>query len=591
MRDLRADVPSMSANLRGRGGELSEAETVLFEFEGQRLSGRRAESLGAALTAAGIREFRVTRQNEPRGLFCGMGVCQECLVEIDGVSNQRACMTKLERPVSIRRQRSLARASAAAADARDPQPRGIAPLKPDLLVVGGGIGGLNAARSAALAGANVVLVDDRPLSGGQYYKQPLAIEALAQEHASDRQFAGGRALIRSAERAGVTMFRGARVWGAFEPLELLILDNGASRLCRPKRLVVAAGAYERGLPVPGWTLPGVMTTGAAQTLLRSYRVLAGRRVLIAGNGPLNFQVAVELARAGAEIAAVVELAARPSLSGLPALGAMVASTPALALRGAGYLAELSRRGVPLLYGSVLAEVAGNAGVLSALVKRWPLEPQDKGRRFDADAVCMGYGFMPSNEILRALGCTHRFDPARGHLVTERDEDQRSSVPEIYAVGDCAGLSGAPAAEAEGIIAGIAAARSIGLELGATSRAAQARARSALARHRRFQAGLWRLFRAQRPAGELATPETIVCRCEELSHGGIVAEMQSGFASVGALKRRTRGGMGRCQGRYCSPVLAALSAESEGRPLDEAGYWAARPPVIPITIGDIVRQRS
>src|SRR5262249_19568891 len=161
-------------------------------------------------------------------------------------------------------------------------------------------------------------------------------------------------LIEAAERSGVTTLPGARVWGAFEPLELLILHEGRTLSCRPKRLIVAAGAYERGLPIPGWTLPGVMTTGAAQTLLRSYRVLAGKRVLIAGNGPLNFQVALELARAGAEIAGLVELAARPSLRDLPALGAMLASTPALAVRGARYLWELRRRGIPVLYDSVLS---------------------------------------------------------------------------------------------------------------------------------------------------------------------------------------------------------------------------------------------
>ncbi|HKX08334.1 MAG TPA: NAD(P)/FAD-dependent oxidoreductase, partial [Stellaceae bacterium] len=448
--------------------------------------------------------------------------------------------------------------------------------------------GLNAARSAALAGAAVVLVDERPLAGGQYYKQPLAIPALAGEHSSDPQFAGGRALIEAADRAGVTTLRGARVWGAFEPLELLILHDGRSLSCRPKRLIVATGAYERGLAIPGWTVPGVMTTGAAQTLLRSYRVLAGKRVLITGNGPLNLQVALELARAGAEIAAVVELAARPSLRDLPALGAMLASTLALAVRGARYLLELRRRGIPVLYESVLAEVTRDNETLTAQVKRWRLQPQDTGARFEVDAICMGYGFMPSNEVLRALGCAHRFDPARGHLVTQRDGDQRTSVPEIYAAGDCAGLGGAPAAEAEGIIAGIAAARSLGLASTTALRASEAQARSALARHRRFQAGLWRLFRAPHLTTELATAETIICRCEELSRDRIEAELQPGFASVGALKRRTRGGMGRCQGRYCGPVLATLSAGHESRPLDEAGHWAPRPPVAPISIGDIVR---
>src|SRR5579872_4630247 len=580
----------MSASLRGRGGELSDTEAIAFEFEGQPLAGRRGESLAAALTAAGIRALRLTRQDETRGIFCGMDVCQECLVEIDGISNQRACMTKLERPVSIRRQRHLATASVAAGD-RAPPAAATAPSEPDVLVIGGGAGGLNAARSAALAGAKTVLVDDRPLPGGQYYKQPLPIAPLAAERAADLQFAGGRALIQSAERAGVMMLHGARAWGAFEPLELMVLDQGASRFYRPKRLIVAAGAYERGLPVPGWTLPGVMTTGAAQTLLRSYRVLAGKRVLIAGNGPLNFQVALELARADAEIAAVVELSAPPSLRGLPALAAMLASASSLALRGIGYLLELRRRGIPVIYAAVLAEIAGNPGALSGLVKRWPLDPEDKGRRFEVDAVCMGYGFMPCNEILRALGCAHRFDGGRGHLATERDADQRTSIPEIYAVGDCAGLGGAGAAEAEGIIAGIAAARSLGLAVDGPLLTSERQARSALARHRRFQAGLWRLFGAQHPGAALATAETVVCRCEELSLGQLEAELQPGSASVGALKRLTRSGMGRCQGRYCGPILAEISADREGRALDETGYWAPRPPIAPIPIGDIVREHA
>ena len=571
---------------RGRGGELSESERIAFEFEGERLTGRRGESLAAALTAAGIRALRLTRREESRGMFCGMGVCQECLVEVDGVANQRACMTKLERPVTVRRQRHVAQAIARGGDA-DPRSAGASVLEPDVLVVGGGAGGLNAACSAARAGAQVLLVDERPLPGGQYYKQPLAIPALAQENASDPQFAGGRALIEAAEAAGVTMLPGARVWGAFEPLELLILDKAACRPCKPKRLIVAAGAYERGLPVPGWTLPGVMTTGAAQTLLRSYRVLAGARILIAGNGPLNFQVALELARAGAEIVAVVELARRPSFRMLPALGKMLANAPALALRGARYLAELKQRRIPVIYDSVLAEVSVRPGGLSGSVRRWPLDPADAGQRFEADAVCMGYGFMPSNEILRALGCAHRYDPDRGQLVTERDADQRTSVPEVYAVGDCTGLGGAPAAEAEGILAGLAAARSLGRTPSAAEHRSEARARAALARHRGFQRGLWWVFQAPRLTTELATPETIVCRCEELSLSGIEADLEPGSRSMGALKRRTRGGMGRCQGRYCGPILVALSAAREGRALDEASHWAPRPPIAPIPIGQIV----
>src|SRR6185295_13369422 len=252
-------------------------------------------------------------------------------------------------------------------------------LTPNVLVLGGGAGGLNAAAIAARAGARVLLVDERPQSGGQYYKQPLH-PAGHSALPDDAQFAGGRALIAEAEAAGVVFLRGAQLWGAFEPLELMIFDGQASRLCRPQRLIVAAGAYERGVPFPGWTLPGVMTTGAAQTLLRSYAVLAGRRVLVAGNGPLNLQVALELARAGAEIAAVIELAGRPGVSAAAALLKMLTSTPALAMRGRGYVAELKRRGIPLLHRHVIVGVARAGDRLLAQVTPWPAAAGGASRR-------------------------------------------------------------------------------------------------------------------------------------------------------------------------------------------------------------------
>jgi NADPH-dependent 2,4-dienoyl-CoA reductase/sulfur reductase-like enzyme len=570
--------------LRAPGTTLG-TDAVAFDFDGRKLQGRRGETLAAALTAAGERELRETGAGERRSLFCGMGVCQECLVEINGRANQRACMTKLDRPLSVWRQSHLAatpdlppRAPHSTTDAEV--------LTPEVLVLGGGAGGLNAAAVAARAGAQVLLVDERPQPGGQYYKQPLDIDGRSATIADDAQFAGGRALIAAAEAAGVVFLNGAQLWGAFEPLDLMIFDGKASRLCRPKRLIVAAGAYERGLAFPGWTLPGVMTTGAAQTLLRSYGVLPGRRVLVAGNGPLNLQVAVELARAGAEIAAVVELARRPGLWAAAALGKMLTSTPALALRGRSYLAELGRRGIPLLHCHVIAGVEQAGHGLRARVGPWAADAGATGRSYEVDAVCMGYGFMPSNEILRALGCRHSFDPARGHLITERSGDGLTSVAHVYAVGDCAGLGGAPAAEAEGIIAGLAAARSLGLTPAVGQDRAAVWAGAQLRRHRRFQAGLWELFRAPRLLTQLASPETIICRCEELT----LAEIESGFdqdtRSIGAAKRATRAGMGRCQGRYCGPVLAVLAAARQAQPLDEAAHWAPRPPVKPIHIADI-----
>lgn len=568
----------MSDDLRAPGAALGDGATT-FDFEGREVRGRIGESLAAALTAAGERELRETAKSQRRGLFCGMGVCQDCLVEIDGVANQRACMTKLVAPCSVRRQSHVA--SVTAGEAGSARPAEDETLTPDILVIGGGAGGLNAAAVAARAGARVLLVDERPQPGGQFYKQPL--QNGMPDFPDDAQFAGGRALIAAARQAGVTFLNGVQAWGAFEPLDLMILDGTESRLCRPKRLIVAAGAYERGLPVPGWTLPGVMTTGAAQTLLRSYQVLPGRRVLVAGNGPLNLQVALELARAGAEIAAVIELARHPGPWATGALARMLTSTPKLALRGRTYLAKLKRHGVPLLNGHVLRRAERSAGGLRVEVTAWPNQAASS-RSFEVDAVCMGYGFMPSNEMLRALGCRHHFDSTRGHLVTEKDADCLTSVANVYAVGDCSGLGGAPAAESEGIIAGAAAARSLGL---AADDARVAKARAGLRRHRRFQSGLWALYRAPRLLTELAAPETVVCRCEELTLADILSGFGDDARSIGAVKRATRAGMGRCQGRYCGPILAAISAARQDLPLDEAVHMAPRPPVKPIRISDIV----
>jgi thioredoxin reductase len=494
-------------------------------------------------------------------------------------------MTKLDGPMRVRRRTLLPNARVVdAASARD---RKSEILAPDVLALGGGAGGLNAATAAARAGASVLLVDERPVAGGQFYKQRLDAIGLTKVMSDDAQFSGGRALIARTAAAGVTMVQGAQVWGAFEPLDLMLFDGKASQLCRPKRLIVATGAYERGLPVPGWTLPGVMTTGAAQTLLRSYGVLAGKCLLVAGNGPLNLQVALELASVGARIVAVAELARAPGLWAVEALLRMLSSAPDLLFQGRRYVAELARRGIPWLHGHVLAGVEKTEAGLNARLGRWPVEPAAVSLSYKVDAVLMGYGFMPSNEILRALGCSHTFDSARGHLVCERDAHCRTSVANVYAVGDCAGLGGARVAEAEGAIAGMAAALSLGLSPPSDLTRAVEAARAALRRHRQFQAGLWQLFDTPRPVSELAQSGTLVCRCEGLT----LAEIENGFATglhgIGAIKRATRAGMGRCQGRYCGPVLAAMAAGRQGLPLDETAFWAPRPPIKPMVIADII----
>jgi len=580
---------------------------ITITFEGEPVRARASESLAAALTAGGIRELRETRSGALRGVFCGMGVCQDCLVEVDGRPNQRACMTKAAEGMAIRRHADFRRLPH---QSLPPVTIDAVPVtKPEVLVIGAGPGGLSAAIAARRAGAEVIVVDERSAPGGQFYKQlgigsstnalddpphptasrpPSPVLSLSKGGEGfsppDAQHLDGRKLIDEALRLGVAIHSDVLVWGAFDTGQLAATVSGATLLFEPKRLIVATGAYERGVPAPGWTLPGVMTTGAAQTFWRAARRLPGRRVLIAGNGPLNLQLASELLVGGAEVVAVVEAAQAPSARHAAALADMARISPGLFADGVRYRARLASARSPLLYGSMLAEIETRDGALSARVQR--IGESSEGRIFSVDAVCMGYGFEPSNELLRSLGAAHDFDPARGYLVTRRDADCRTSAPAVFALGDCTGLGGAHAALAEGRIAGFSAAADLGHALSPALAQELKQARRDLARHRRFQAALWKLYAAPRFGLELARPDTILCRCEEVSVGEIEAALAEGHASVGNLKRRTRAGMGRCQGRYCAPLLNHLVATRCGRPQDEYSGFAPRVPVKPVTIADL-----
>ena len=559
------------------------SESISFTFEGRELTGRRGESLAAALIAAGVRSFRATRTGSERSIFCGMGVCQDCLVEVDGETNRRACMVKLDRPMTVRRE-SFARALPGPPSGAPPRTVEEIPEEaPEILVVGAGPGGLSAAIAARRAGAKVVVLDERALPGGQYFKQ-VAVETG--DAPADAQHLEGRRLIEVAREAGVEIRSGVDIWGAFPPATLAATQDGTARIFTPARLIVAAGAYERGVPFPGWTLPGVMTTGAAQTLWRSYRRLAGRRILIAGNGPLNFQVATELAAGGAEIAAVIELAEMPVARSAVAFAAMMLASPRLVREGLGYRQQLRAAGVPVLYGSAVLRVEPAETGLTVHVA--PLRAKYSVRTFSVDTVCLGYGFHPSNEILRALGCEHGYDAARDQLVTRLASDGKTSVPSVFALGDCTGLGGARMALAQGTLAGLAAASELGHGISGELAAERDRARRDLANHRGFQAALWRLFSAPRLNLDLATAETVVCRCEEISAGEIEAAISEGCPSIGELKRTTRAGMGACQGRYCGPLLSRLMADRLGRPPEEDLRFAPRVPLKPVTVTDIAR---
>lgn len=566
---------------------------IELTFAGRRLAADATDTVASALIAAGELACRETADGQRRGVFCGMGVCQDCLVTVDGVPGQRACMTPVRDGMTVERQPAFPDLTAVpspstdgAGGEREPRERAC-----DVLVIGAGPAGLAAALAAADAGLDVVLADDRAAPGGQYFKQPPEAR-VSDPTRLDAQYRAGRALIAHVRAAGVEHRPGMEVWGAPAPDELLATAPDGPWTLRPRALVIATGAYERAVPVPGWTLPGVMTTGAAQTLLRAYQVSPGARVLVAGNGPLNMQVAAELVRGGARVVALAELARSTDPRRAPALARMAAAAPDLIVQGARYGATLARARVPILHGRALVRAEGDGRVERATLAKI----DDRGRpvpgserTYEVDAVCVGYGFLPSSELARTLGVPHRYDRRSGAFVVERSANGRTPVDGVWVVGDGGGIGGARVAQAAGTLAGVDVARSLGRTIDGEQLAAERAAERAYRRARRFQDALWSVYAAPPLAERLATPDTPICRCENVPLRRIEEAFDAGMQHIGAVKRVTRAGMGGCQGRYCGGILAEIAARRAGREPDEFDLFAPAAPFKPQRLDDVARR--
>jgi len=265
--------------------------------------------------------------------------------------------------------------------------------------------------------------------------------------------------------------------------------------------------------------------------------------------------------------AVLEAAPQPGVAAWRDVARMAWSAPDLVRDGAVMLRTLRRAGVKLLWGTVPDRLESRDRVTTAWVG---------GQPFSVDIVALNMGFQPEVGLARALGAAHRLAP-QGSLATETDAEGRTSVPGVFAVGDGARLGGVRVAAARGRLAGLAVAREIGLRA-PPDRATQ----RALVRAETFQAALWRLFAA--PPVVIAD-ETIICRCEEISAARLRSEIAAGLVSLPALKKATRAGMGRCQGRFCAATIARMCPSAP----EPEGFAAPRSPLRPVAVAPLMRE--
>ena len=450
------------------------------------------------------------------------------------------------------------------------------------VVIGGGPAGLAAARAAARHGVDVVLVDENSALGGQYYRQlPSGFRPTGR--ALGREAAEGARVIADVRALGVELRLGAVAWSIFDQRTVAIATADATERVDAGAIVLAPGAYDRPVPFPGWTLPGVFTAGGAQNLMKGYRVLPGRRVLVAGSGPLLLVVAHYLLRGGAQVMAVCDAA---SLSGLWRYAPRMLAHLDMVQRGYRYRQELRHAGVPFLAGHVIRRALGTTAVTGAVVSPcgddWT--PRDTGERtFEVDAIICGYGFLSSLELSRLAGCDHRWDDSVGGWVPVRTRDMESTVPGIFIVGDGGGVAGAAVALEEGHVAGLAIAARSGRLAGREYSREKSRAHGRLLHLAGFRRVMDEVYRYGPGLAQLAAADTVLCRCEEVTQREALEAVRDGATEVNEVKAWTRIGMGRCQGRMCGPALGDLIARATGKPVSEVGVFSPRPPAKPVPL--------
>jgi NADPH-dependent 2,4-dienoyl-CoA reductase/sulfur reductase-like enzyme len=347
----------------------------------------------------------------------------------------------------------------------------------------------------------------------------------------------------------------------------------------------------------------VFTAGGAQNLMKGYGVLPGRRVLIAGSGPLLFAVAHYLLHGGATVVAICE--ASP-MRRVWRYGLRMLAHLDFVQQGYRYRQEIKEAGVPFLAGHVVrralagrrAEWLGagkslsepsdpaSGGVSSVVVSRcgddWtPIDGTEQ--TFDVDALVVGYGFVSSLELSRLAGCQHTWDAALGGWVPVRTRDMESTAPGVFVVGDGAGVAGSSVALEEGHLAGLAVAGRLGRLTGRQYSREISRAHGRLLHLAGFRRVMDELYCFGPGIYTLAESETTLCRCEEVTIGEALAAMREGASHANEVKAWTRVGMGRCQGRMCGPALAHLIARATGRPVSDGGVFTPRPPAKPVPL--------
>jgi NADPH-dependent 2,4-dienoyl-CoA reductase/sulfur reductase-like enzyme len=457
----------------------------------------------------------------------------------------------------------------------------------ELAVIGAGPAGMQAAISASKNGVKTILIDSYPQPGGQYFMQ-LPVSYKADNVTETEQ--EGISFVARVNSLPITRLQNTLTWGIFREetdQDWLVALYGANspKYIRTQNLIIANGAYDTPVAFPGWTLPGVITCGAALILLKSQRLAPGTRALVTGTGPLLLSVSAHLIAAGVDVAAVCE--SNPILPhGIKYAPTMLSHWHRLK-EGAKYLRTILQGKATYKTGWSIQEACGKYHVEEAVItkldkKGKPIAGTQKS--FPVDLVITGYSLTPNTGLARMIGCELDYQSEKGGWVPVRNNKMESSIPGIYIVGDGAGIGGAENSQLEGQIAATAVSVSTGHLDFKIAKNNYAQLKHKLSKQQQFGVLYGGLFSPQQGLINLATDQTILCRCEEVTLGEIKSAVSMGARTIGEVKMITRTGMGNCQGRMCehsvsAAIVEALAAELATQKM--VGHYSIRPPLHPL----------
>ena len=446
----------------------------------------------------------------------------------------------------------------------------------DLIVIGAGPAGMSAALEATRHGLSVVVLDEQGSPGGQIYRNIQQADAHSRRVLGD-DYQAGAPLVEQFLQCGARYVAGAAIWQVTPQRQVHFIVEGRAESLHGRHVVIATGAFERPMPIPGWTLPGVMTAGAGQILLKSAALVPKGPVVLAGCGPLLYLLAVQYLRAGIAIGALVDTSDHVDL--LRAWRTIPAALRGWRdlLKGLHLLIELKRAGVRHFRGARNLRIDG-------LAQATALGFDSGGRRWSVPAslILLHQGVVPNTQISWSLRLEHDWSEQQLCWIARRDNRGETSLPGIFIAGDGGAIGGAPVALLEGRLVGSAIAASAG-NVEAQTDAAQYQ--KALRRQRAARPLIDALYRPQQQ-NRIPADEVIVCRCEEVSAGEIRQHVKLGCLGPNQAKAFGRCGMGPCQGRLCGLSVTEIIAEQRQVPAAEVGYYRIRSPLKPITLAQL-----